>query len=71
MADTVIRNIRFPSDMIPRMQARAANDERSVNYIVVRAVNIYLDSVQSNSDSVEAKVEALSIPGVSRGVVRA
>ena len=70
-ADTVIRNIRFPSDMIARMQSRAVKEERSVNYIVVRAVNIYLDSVQSNSDSIEAKVDRLSIPGVNRGVIRA
>ena len=71
MADTVIRNIRFPSELLARMQSRAVKEERSVNYIVVRAVSIYLDSVQSNSDGIGAKVDRLSIPGVNRGVVRA
>lgn len=46
MANTPIRHIRIPDELWNRLALRAADDDRSVSYVLRKAIETYLDETE-------------------------
>ena len=61
MQDTYSTNVRFPGEMKERMQETAAEEFRSLNSLIVAAVNQYLTDPNRPGGDVEETQEADSM----------
>ena len=65
-------NIRLDEDLWKQAKLEAVRQGKTLQeYVTERLAIKPCEAAKSNSDGIGAKVDRLSIPGVSRGVVRA